>query len=499
MAGKKQGSSYPALQARLAGLPSVQKVLDDPRLRQGGVPERQALKGLVQSVIAQARQQLLAGGPGPELSELVEQVLTQAQAALQPRLVPVINATGILVHTNLGRSPLSARALARVMAVGQGYSNLEYDLAKGERGSRQSIVEASLCALTGAEAALVVNNNAAATLLALSALASGKEVVVSRGELVEIGGSFRIPDILEQSGCLMREVGTTNRTHLSDYRKALSPLTGLLLKVHPSNYRVIGFVESVEPAALVALARPLQIPVMEDMGSGCLLDLSEFGLTGEPTAAQRLAAGLDLISMSGDKVLGGPQAGILLGRRALIERCRVHPLARALRIDKLSLAALEGTLQSYREGQALTEVPVLRMLTCQEAELRDAAESLCTKMTQAMLRALDGLPEGLAAPLRGTLLLEVVASESRVGGGAWPEFPLPTWVVTVQFKSIRGTDAHDGQLTRLETWLRQGSPPIVARQKEGKLIFDPRTLLPGEADQVAARLAEALLAMVTIS
>lgn len=495
-----------SLQSRLAELPSVQSLLDDVSLADALALGRTDLKRAIQHCLEKWRTRIRAGQSAPERQVLVADIGQRLHNRLQPRLQPVINATGVIVHTNLGRAPLSPLAMARVLAIGSHYNTLEYALETGERGSRQAIVEELLTSLTGAEAALVVNNNAAAVLLALTAIASGKEVVISRGEQVEIGGSFRIPDILEQSGCILKEVGTTNRTHLRDYARALSPQTGLLLKVHPSNYRVIGFVAEVSPEALVALASPHGIPVMEDLGSGCLLNLSANGLPGEPTAQERLASGLDLLSMSGDKVLGGPQAGILLGKRTFIERCRVHPLARALRIDKLCLAALEGTLMSYRAGRATLEVPVLDMLTRTPGRLREQAEALRVAIDEQ----LQALPDGPRCLLQAALEWQLEASDSRVGGGAWPEQPLPTWVVSVRVrpnlelesatsggsKPEDGKQAHSLTASRIEAALRRSTPPIIARQKEGCLLFDPRTLLTGDGQTLAEGLVRSLASLL---
>lgn len=431
-------------------------------------PPRHLLIDAARSVLAEARDAIRAGKAVPSLDALASQVRVQAELLQRPRLGRVINATGVVIHTNLGRAPLSAQAMARVLEVGASYSNLEYDVEEGERGSRQDLLEGVLCQLTGADAALVVNNNAAAVLLALSALASGKEVIVSRGELVEIGGSFRIPDILLQSGCRLKEVGSTNRTRVSDYARAITPDTGFLLKVHPSNFRMEGFTESVSGEQLSTLGRERQIPVMEDLGSGCLVELGPFGLPGEPTAAQGITSGIDLLSMSGDKLLGGPQAGILVGKKPYIQACRTHPLARALRIDKLSLAALEGTLSGYVAQRERHQVPVLEMLT-------RPLETL-TLQAQALAEQLEGL-EGLQ--------VRCLPGSSRVGGGAFPERPLPTCVVAIR----PATPEHVGGIEGLEARLRQNDPPIVARLREGWLQLDPRTLLGNDAELIVRAFA----------
>jgi L-seryl-tRNA(Ser) seleniumtransferase len=355
-----------------------------------------------------------------------------------------LNATGVIVHTNLGRAPLPEAALARALEVGRGYSNLEYDLAAGARGSRQDHVAGILRRLTGAEAALVVNNNAAAVMLALAALAEGREVLVSRGELIEIGDGFRIPDVLARSGARLREVGTTNRTRAADYERAIGPETAVLLRVHQSNFRVIGFTEQPAVEQLAAVAARAGLPLVDDLGSGVLVYLE-----GEPSAKESLAARADLVCFSGDKLLGGPQAGIVVGRAELVERLRRHPLQRALRADKLTLAALEGTLGLYLEPQrALREVPVLRML-------HEPAEAV---------RARAGR---LAAGVGG----EVEETVARVGGGALPLAELPSFACAVE--------------EELAEPLRTGEPPVVGVLRDGRLLLDCRTLTDAEADEVA--------------
>jgi L-seryl-tRNA(Ser) seleniumtransferase len=357
------------------------------------------------------------------------------------------------------------RAIARI---GCSYSTLEYDVESGERGSRHAHVERLICDLTGAEAAMAVNNNAAAVLLAISALAARKEAIVSRGQQVEIGGSFRIPDIMRQSGAKMVEVGATNKTHLRDYAAAITPKTGLLLKVHSSNFRVVGFTEEVSLADLVALGAQHGVPVYEDQGSGVLIDLALYGLTDEPTVRSSIEAGVDLVSVSGDKLLGGPQAGILAGKKQVIDRLRKHPLARALRLDKLTLAALEATLRQYLDPEkAVEDIPTLRMLT-------ETPESV-----EARARALAERIGELAGPAFGT---EVLADVSRAGGGALPLADIPTSVVAVRSVVLSAN--------QLESALRRGEPTIVARIREDRLLLDPRTLSGDETNAVVARLAE---------
>ena len=377
-----------------------------------------------------------------------------------PSLVPVINATGVVLHTNLGRAPLASAALARLLAVGGRYSTLEYDLALGARGRRDVHAEAMLRHLTGAEAAVVVNNNAAATLLMLAALAAGREVIVSRGELVEIGGGFRVPDVMAQSGAVLREVGTTNKTRAADYAAAIGERTALILRVHPSNFRVEGFTERPELAELVALGARFGVPVAEDLGSGQLSSDPDHPLARiEPTVAATVAAGADICCFSGDKLLGGPQAGILVGRAAIVDRVRRHPLMRALRVDKLTYAALEATLEEYAAGRARTTVPVQRMLTMSAEEIHGRAA------------ALAGRIEAIAG-WRATL----VPGASPVGGGSAPGVELATWLVAVAREDL----TPDG----LEKRLRALAPPVIARIERDRVLLDLRTVLPEQDAEI---------------
>jgi L-seryl-tRNA(Ser) seleniumtransferase len=394
------------------------------------------------TVLARAREEIRAGAdPG----DLARRLRDELQAVRRPVLRRVLNATGVVVHTNLGRAPLPAAALARVDDVSRSYSNLEYELASGSRGSRQDHVASILRRLTGAEAALVVNNNAGAMLLALAAIAEGREVVVSRGELIEIGDGFRIPDVLMRSGARLVEVGTTNRTRAGDYDAAVTEDTALLLRVHQSNFRVVGFTEQPSLKELAAIARRRELPLLDDLGSGALVDIAD-----EPTARASLEGGADLVCFSGDKLLGGPQAGIVVGRADLVEKLRRHPLHRALRIDKLSLAALEGTLLLYLEPErAVAEVPVLRML-------HEPAETVHARA------------ERLAAATGG----EVCESLARVGGGALPLTELPSFAVAVD-EELAGA-------------LRDHEPPVVGIVRDGRLLLDCRTLADDELDEVAA-------------
>jgi len=375
-------------------------------------------------------------------------------------LARVVNATGVILHTNLGRAPLSVSALNNLIEVSTGYANLEFDLEKGERGERYSHLEPLLCRLTGSEAALVVNNNAAAVLLVLNTLAEGKEVIVSRGELVEIGGSFRIPDVMRKSGTRLIEVGTTNRTHLKDYEAALTPETALIMKVHRSNFDMVGFTADVPIQDLVKLGKDNSINVMNDLGSGSLIDLSEYGIKREPTVQDSVAGGIDIITFSGDKLLGGPQAGIIIGKKEVIAAIKKNPLTRALRIDKLTVAALEATLKIYLdELKALHEIPVLRMLTLQVADLAKTARSL--------LKGLRGIPGG-------RFEVSIRDGFSQVGGGAMPLQEIPTKLVVIKAKGISPN--------RLEKKLRTNSNAIVARIERDEVVFDMRTLNEGDIE-----------------
>ncbi|MBI3455974.1 MAG: L-seryl-tRNA(Sec) selenium transferase [Candidatus Rokubacteria bacterium] len=454
---------------RLRALPSVDEVLRELDGRDA-VP-RPRVVGVIRAVLDESRRAVLAATSLEALHQvpldpptLRARIEARLVAAAAWRLDRIINATGVVLHTNLGRAPLSDEALARLALIGRYYSNLELDVRTRERGSRYSHVDTLLCRLTGAEASLVVNNNAAAVLLALESLARGREVVVSRGELIEIGGAFRIPDIMTRSGARLVEVGTTNRTRVADYAAAIGSETALLLKVHPSNYRVVGFTESVTTRELVEVGRARGVPVMEDLGSGSFVDLRPYGFPYEPTAPETVAAGADLVTFSGDKLLGGPQAGIVVGRRALVERLRKNPLNRALRIDKLTLAALEATLRAYEEpARALGEIPTLRMLTEAEAAVRRRA-----------LRCLRALP----APVRTALAARVVADRAQVGGGALPVVELPTAALAL------GSAVHRAEA--LDARLRAGRPPVIGRIVADRVLLDCRTVRDDEVPLLVA-------------
>lgn len=387
-----------------------------------------------------------------------------------PRFTRVINATGIVIHTNLGRSILPEPSLTPLCHAAGFFSNLEFDLLTGKRGSRYALVEQLLCELTGAEAALVVNNNAAAVMIALETLASGKEVVVSRGQLVEIGGSFRIPDIMARSGAHLVEVGTTNRTHLRDYATAITSETSLLLKVHCSNYRIIGFTSEVINSDLVQLGRQHNIAVMEDLGSGCLVDLSRFGLMKEPTVQEVVASGMDIVTFSGDKLLGGPQAGIIVGKKYYITQIKNNPLNRALRIDKLTLASLEAVLRLYLdESRAVQEIPTLAMIATPEAVLQRRALELCQQCRSEI---------GFYCNF------EVVQVQSQVGGGAMPGQNLPSWAVAVRPLTMK--------LGQFEKHLRRVAVPVIGRVEEDRLLLDMRTVSEDECNLLRNSLRSAL-------
>ncbi|MCI5124972.1 MAG: L-seryl-tRNA(Sec) selenium transferase [Candidatus Electrothrix sp. AR5] len=434
------------------------------------------LKKGVRAVLDDQRQKVLAGHkvePSDlELSILLESIRLKIRELHQPIFRRVINGTGVIIHTNLGRSILPDDTLSQLAATAGNYSNLEFDLATGERGSRYALVEELLCELTGAEAALVVNNNAAAVLIALDTLARKKEAIVSRGQLVEIGGSFRIPDVMARSGAELVEVGATNRTHLKDYRNAITPDTGLLLKVHTSNYCIIGFTSEVTNKELVNLGKEHQIPVMEDLGSGCLVDLSPYGLKKEPTVQEVVASGMDVVTFSGDKLLGGPQAGIILGSRELVERIKRNPMNRALRIDKFTLSALESILRLYRDPQTVFEhVPTLNMISMPIEVVQHKAEQLVETL---MLR------KGFSA----CCTVQLTEVMSRVGGGAMPEQNLPSRAVTLQPLSMK--------LNRLEGKLRQLDTPIIGRVENDRLLLDMRTIRADELQLIAQGLCQAL-------
>jgi len=417
--------------------------------------------------------------PDPELVKyetIKKQADQRLTSMLKPSLRPVVNATGVVIHTNLGRSLLPEEISRAMLDVSGRYSNLEYNLDRGERGSRYSHVEEILCELTGADAALVVNNNAAAVLITLETMARDREVIISRGELVEIGGSFRVPDVMEKSGAILREVGTTNRTHLKDYESVIGDQTALLLKVHQSNFQIVGFTKAVSVSELADLGTRYNIPVFEDLGSGNLIDLSRYGMIHEPTVQEVLAAGADLVSFSGDKLLGGPQAGIIIGKRVFIDRIKKNPMNRAVRIDKLTLVALEGVLRLYRDPkQAVKIIPTLNMLTLPWDKLKSRARRL-----QRRLRALK-LP-GISIDIADTV--------SRVGGGALPLQQLNSKAVTLIPKGQEFSVVHIG------AELRKNEPPVIVRIEEGRVFMDVRTIRDEDHRIIATALASAYARMI---
>jgi L-seryl-tRNA(Ser) seleniumtransferase len=460
----------------LQQLPAVDRILE----RAKGMAEfesvpRSLLVAETRKVVDGLRAAILAAAGSVDAGRVgLESVLTDLSAAVRRaagfNLVAAINATGVVVHTNLGRSVLADEVLDHVRLIAGHYSNLEFDLAVGRRGSRYSAVEDILCEISGAEAAMVVNNNAGAVLLCLDTLARGRRVIVSRGELVEIGGSFRIPDVMAKSGAVLVEVGATNRTHLKDYRNAVDDQTALLLKVHRSNFSIVGFTAEVGLTDMVALGRSKGVPVMEDLGSGTFVDFSRYGLTREPTVQESVAAGVDVITFSGDKLLGGPQAGVIVGRSDILDRIKTNPLTRALRVDKMTLAALEATMSLYRDPQRAVEaIPTLRMITAPYEEVRGRADRLA-----AVLKAL------------GDARLEVECRDgaSRTGGGALPLLKIPTRCVGVR---VAGHTVN-----ALERFMRDHRPPIIGRIEDERFVMDPRTLTDDELPVIGGAFAALL-------
>jgi L-seryl-tRNA(Ser) seleniumtransferase len=451
-------------------LPSVDELLQDHTLRE--LEQKYGHTIVVEAIRAGldgARADIRSGGEAPMAALLLDDIGERIRRATQPTLVRVVNATGVILHTNLGRAPLSEEARAAMLDAALSYSNLEYDLDAGERGSRYTHAEELLKRLTGAEAALVVNNNAAAVMFILRAFAEGREVVISRGQLVEIGGGFRVPDVLRQSGAQMVEVGTTNRTRVEDYDHAITDKTALLLRVHSSNFRIVGFTEQVSLEQLSALAREREsemrtsaagsgaervLLTVDDLGSGALIDTSTYGLAHEPMPQESLRAGADLVSFSGDKLLGGPQAGLLVGKKALVDRLKKHPLARALRVDKITLAGLQATLLHYLKNEAVRRIPVWQMIAAKPEELERRAAAWAERWRKAGLEA------------------TVIDAQSTVGGGSLPGETLPTRVVAL---AVPSPDAFAARL-------RRNSPPIVARIEDRRVLVDPRTILPQDED-----------------
>jgi L-seryl-tRNA(Ser) seleniumtransferase len=459
---------------RLRTLPSVNELVESPALSHWSKTlPRELIVSAVRHAINECRQEIMLGD-GHDIASLdhlircVDSHLKQSQGLALPQ---VINATGILLHTGLGRSPLSDRAIDAIALACAGYTPLEMDLCSGKRGQRVDAVRQQLCDLTGCESATVVNNNAAALLIALSSLAAGKEVIVSRGELIEIGGSFRLPEIMAASGSRLREVGTTNKTRISDYAAAINGSTGILLKVHPSNYQLSGFTQSVSIAELVELGRTRDLPVVYDIGSGALFDLTQFGFADEPLAPDSIAAGADLVLFSGDKLLGGPQAGVIVGRRELVERIEQNPLARALRVDKLTLAALSATLSSFRHPQtALRELPLWRMIAATLEDLQQRARRIAEEVKSRT--------SGYAVDIAGTT--------AYLGSGSVPNQHLESVAVT-----LGGGNASEGVLAER---LRAGAPPVVARLERGLVVIDLRAVMPNQDEALIDALVASLQA-----
>jgi L-seryl-tRNA(Ser) seleniumtransferase len=458
---------------RYRDLPSVNEVLAAlPALSSDGVLSHEALVDAVRQELAEIRHRLRTNAAAgvPELAALAAAAAARLAAGSAPVLRRVINATGVVLHTNLGRAPMAEAAAAAACEAARGYLNLELDLRTGTRSSRQNAVRGWLCRLTGAESATAVNNNAAATVIVLRAVCRHKEVVVSRGQLIEIGGSFRIPEIMTVSGALLREVGTTNITRLADYERAIGPETGALLRVHPSNYRVRGFTKSVPLEELVALGRKHGLPVIDDVGSGALLDFGRFALEGEPLVKASVATGADLVLFSGDKLLGGPQAGLIVGGKKWIHRIERDPFMRTFRLDKMVLAALEATLRLYlNEEVALREVSVLRLLGTPLDELQRRAEALASQ-----LRSLPGVES-----------VRVQRDASAVGGGSLPDQTLPTWSIVIQ-------PSHFSDAALAER-LRTGTPAVVGRLHGGRLLLDLRTVFPQQDVDLAEAVRQALV------
>ena len=447
-------------------LPSVERILSDERI--AALVEkhsRQIIVDIVRQSIADARHKIAVGVRAPDTSKIVAEVCALAETMAQPWPKHVINATGVVLHTNLGRAPLSDDAKDAMLRAAQGYSDLELDLTTGRRGSRQGHISNLVSRATGAEAALVVNNNASAVMLGLAAIASGKEVIVSRGEAVEIGGGFRVPDVLRQSGAALVEVGTTNRTYARDYEAAITENTGALLAVHASNFRVMGFTHAPEIHELVEIGARRGVPVLHDLGSGCLLDSAQFGLMHEPMPQESLSAGVGLSFFSGDKLLGGPQAGIIAGEKSLVDVTARHPLARAMRIDKLSMAALAATLEHHIRGEAVEKIPIWRMIALSSDAVKARVEGWAGKIGRRVSAA---------------------KSQSTIGGGSLPGETLPTWVLTIDCRGI------EGGAEQVAKRLRHADPPVLGRIEDGRVLLDARTVLLDEEDALLGGVRYAL-------
>ncbi len=462
-----------AKQKELSKIPSVDELLKSPHgQRWLESYQRKIVLKAIREVLDARRKRILNGYADDLSTEVVSADIEKAIKELSAyKLKPLINATGIVIHTNLGRAILSDRAIENIINVAGSYSNLEYELSQGRRGKRYSHIKDILRELSGAEDAVVVNNNAAAVFLCLNTFAKDREVIVSRGELVEIGGSFRIPEVMKSSGAILREVGTTNKTHFADYKNALSGSTSLILKVHQSNYKIIGFTEEVSIKDLVKLGREFRIPVMADLGSGCMINLEKYGIYGEPTVQDVIKMGLDVVTFSGDKLLGGPQAGIILGRDKFIQKIQKNPLLRAMRIDKLTLASLEAIFMQYLdEEKAVKEIPTLRMLTEAPDRIKKRAKKIFASLKKDILNQAK---------------LEVIADQSQAGGGSLPEINFPTFAVSIKPLNI--------SVNELEKRLRLGNLPVIARIKEDALLIDARTVQDREIKTIVNCIVSVLL------
>jgi L-seryl-tRNA(Ser) seleniumtransferase len=455
----------------LSTLPSVDELLKSPA-GDGWLTryKRKIVLQAIREVLSAKRKKILEGMPGEWTPESLERdIHAQIKLLSSYSLLPVINATGIVIHTNLGRAILSEKALENVLEAGRGYTNLEYDLAAGTRGKRHVHTKRLLREICGAEDGFIVNNNAAAVLLCLNTLAKGREVIVSRGELVEIGGSFRVPDVMAASGALLREVGTTNKTHLHDYSRAISENTALILKVHQSNYKIIGFTDDVPISDLVLLGKRHRIPVMYDLGSGCLIDMKPYGVHNEPSVQEVVKAGVDIVTFSGDKLLGGPQAGIVAGGKEYVESIQKNPVARAVRVDKLTIAAFEATLMEYLDSESARKaVPVLAMLFQSPEEIRSRANKIAAGLRKAL----------------GKEKVDVVPDSSKAGGGSLPEMDFPTYVVSLRPSEI--------SVNELESRLRNRPTPVIARIRDQALLLDARTVRNREIGEVVRAVSSSL-------
>jgi L-seryl-tRNA(Ser) seleniumtransferase len=454
------------MENKLRHLPSVDKLLSEQSIKDLETSfSHDLIVEIIRENLGCYRAAILKGKEPPALEEILANISNQAEALSRPSLRPIINATGVVLHTNLGRAPLSEEAIFAMDTVSRGYNNLEFDLESGERGSRHSHIEPLLCRLTGAEAGLVVNNNASAVLLGLSALAKRKEIIVSRGQAVEIGGGFRIPEVMRQSGAKLIEVGTTNCTYIRDYEQAITQQTAALLRVHSSNFRVVGFTHMVTLEEMTALGKQSSIPVFDDLGSGCPLETATFGLDPEPTIQESVKSGVDLVFFSGDKLLGGPQSGIIIGKKVYIDKLKKHPLVRAMRVDKTRLAGLAATLIHYLKGEALEKIPVWRMISLPLSEIE--------RRVKLWADSLDGLAK-------------VIEGESIIGGGSLPGATQRTRLLAL------GNPQKPNLAQQLARNLRFHDPPVIGRISENLLLLDPRTVQPQEDRRVIEALKRAL-------